>query len=147
MTPATSYAVDALALKYDAAGHLKWKYVLATAGLDRFTACGVDGSGNLYVTGVRNDIEYQWQLVTVKISPAGSRLWQRTVAGLGLGYDGRHLWVRGQSVTVVGCLVANGARPVILGTRWRASARGRSPPSTAWSGSGTRPWTARAACT
>ncbi len=105
---------DAIVQKYDAGGHRKWTYALSTSKFDFFFACGLDGSGNLYVTGESNVTGDTGRFVTLKLSPSGGRVWQRTISGLGVSYGGRFLRVRGTSVTVVGGLWTNGWRPVIL---------------------------------
>jgi hypothetical protein len=113
-TTAASSHYDGVVLKYDATGHFKWKYLLATAREDFLNACGLDGSGNLYATGKRNAEMGEAEIVTLKLSPSGRKLWQRGAGGLGVDYGARFLRVRGTSVTVIGEVNVNGAKPVIL---------------------------------
>lgn len=106
---------DAIVQKYDPTGHRKWTYTLTTSKFDFFFACGLDASGNVYVTGETNVTEdATGRCVTLKLDYSGHRLWQRTVSGLGVSYGGRFLRVRGTSVTAVGGLWINGWRPLIL---------------------------------
>lgn len=112
---ATSANVDdGVVLKYDATGRLKWKYILSTSKYDYLLACGLDGDGNLYATGQRNAEMGESEIVTIKLSPSGRKVWQRVAGGLGGSYDARFLRVRGTSVTVVGELYGQRVKPVIL---------------------------------
>jgi hypothetical protein len=45
---------DALVVKYSSAGQLLWAIRVGTAGADSLTASAVDGSGNVWVTGLMN---------------------------------------------------------------------------------------------
>ncbi len=106
--------VDAVVLKYTAGGRLAWKHILSSKRDDTFVACGVDGTGNLYVAGDYDGTKETSKIVTLKLSPTGRKLWQRTVSGLGVNYGARFLRVRGTSVTVVGHLYTYWTMPVIL---------------------------------
>jgi hypothetical protein len=119
---------DAIVRTYDATGHLKWKYTLGTSRYDWFFACGLDRYGYLYVTGEYASDPGSSKLVTLKLGPDGHKVWQRTIAGLGVSYGGRYLRVRGTSVTVVGALWVNGLTPVIL----RYTLSGKQTWATAW---------------
>ena len=103
-----------LLLKYSPKGKLLWKYILSSSVGAQFKAVGRDGSGNVYVTGTTNINSSESRLVTLKISPAGRKVWQRTIAGLGVSYGGQFLKVKGSAVYVVGWLDVDGGRPVIL---------------------------------
>lgn len=119
---------DAIVRKYDASGHFKWKYTLSTSRYDWFFSCGLDRYGYLYVTGEYASDPGSSKLVTLKLDPTGHKVWQRTVAGLGVSYGGRFLRVRGTSVTVAGALWVNGLTPVVL----RYTLSGKQTWATAW---------------
>ena len=144
---------DGVVVKYDAAGRRKWTYTLATAKYDDFTACGVDRYGNLYATGQRNGEMGESEIVTVKLSSSGRRVWQRVAGGLGVNYNGRFLRVRGTSVTVVGEVNVYGTKPVILrytlgGQRtWVAANTPPPTPSTTRSSTARDGWSWSAATT
>jgi outer membrane protein assembly factor BamB len=112
-TTGSTYA-NALLLKYSAAGKLLWKYVLSSATGAEFEAIARDGAGNVYLTGTTGINSTERRLVTLKVSPTGAKLWQRTISGLGVSYSGQHLKVKGTAVYVVGSLEVSGGRPVIL---------------------------------
>ena len=80
---ASSNNVDALVVKYSPDGTLLWSHELAGEGVGNDIAydVAVDASGNIFTTGVIetfSDIDY---LFTMKLSPAGDRLWTREYAG------------------------------------------------------------------
>jgi hypothetical protein len=104
---------DAVLLKYDPAGRLKWKYVLATPLFDRFAQVACDGAGNAYVTGIRAGSMESAEMVTLKVNAYGRRVWMRTIRGLGVSYDGMHLRVKGDAVYVAGALYKNGMWPIV----------------------------------
>jgi hypothetical protein len=95
---------DAVLLKYDAGGKLKYRYILATSLYDAFESVSFDAKGNAYVTGQRNANVGVSTLTTVKVNPSGRRVWQRQIAGLGVAYDGMFVKVKGTSVFVGGSL-------------------------------------------
>ena len=104
---------DAVLLKYDSAGRLKWKYVVSTARYDSFEAIALDSRGNAYVTGQRNGDVGVATMVTVKVDPYGHRVWQRAIAGLGVSYTGDFIKVKGSAVYVAGILYKWADWPVV----------------------------------
>ena len=105
---------NGMVLKYDTAGVLKWKYVLASTRDDGLWDCAVDGDGNLYATG---EYDSNWStagsLVTIKVSPAGRLLWRRTIAVRGVSCCGWFLRVRGTSVYVGGTREGSTSRAMV----------------------------------
>ena len=93
---------DAVLLKYTTAGKLKWKYVMTTARYDSFGAVAADANGNAYVTGQSGGNVGVGTMVTIKVDPYGKRVWQRSIAGLGISYSGRFIKVKGSAVYVGG---------------------------------------------
>ncbi len=119
---------DAVLLKYSAAGSLKWKYIMTTALYDAFTGVARDTLGNAYVTGQRAGSMDSAQMVTLKIDASGHKIWQRTISGLGVTYNGQFVRVKGSSVYVAGALYKYRAWPVVAKyslagkTAWRLAA-------------------------
>jgi hypothetical protein len=95
---------DAVLLKYDASGRLKWKYIVSTSLYDAFSSVSVDGKGNAYVTGQRSGTVGSSTMTTIKVNPYGRMVWQRQISGLGIAYDGAFVKVKGSSVYVGGTL-------------------------------------------
>jgi hypothetical protein len=93
---------DAVLLRYTAAGRFKWKYITTTAGYDSFEAVAVDANGCAYVTGQIGGNVGVGTMVTVKVDPNGKRVWQRSIAGLGISYSGRFIKLKGSAVYVGG---------------------------------------------
>jgi hypothetical protein len=104
---------DAVLLKFTTAGKLKWKYVMATARYDTFSAVAADAKGNAYVTGQSGGNVGVGTMVTVKVDPNGKRIWQRSISGLGISYSGRFVKVKGSSVYVGGDLYKWHTWPVV----------------------------------
>jgi hypothetical protein len=103
---------DAVLLKYDAGGHLKWKYVISTAGFDVFKEVVCDAYGNAYLIGQRGGDMDAGQMVTLKVDRDGHRLWLRSIAGLGVLYDGDHIRLKGANVYVTGELYKGDMWPI-----------------------------------
>ncbi len=104
---------DAVLLKYSAAGRLLWKYVMATTLYDSFEGVAVDGTGNAYVTGLRNATVGSSTMVTLKVDPNGHKVWQRSIAGLGIYYSGEFIKLKGTAVYVAGTLNKWATWPVV----------------------------------
>jgi hypothetical protein len=69
--------------KYSPAGDLRWSYTYDGSALasDRPAEMVVDDAGNIYVTGFTRQ-EAVTGAFTVKLSPAGTKLWSRKYTGL-----------------------------------------------------------------
>ncbi len=67
-------------LKFDTGGDLLWRqeYNSAIGFHDHLSDVYVDGAGNIYATGISTDYSTESTLRTVKYSPGGALLWQRT---------------------------------------------------------------------
>ena len=104
---------DAVLLKYDTTGRLKWKYVVSSALYDSFEAVALDSRGNAYVTGQRNANVGVATMVTIKVDPYGHRVWQRSFSGLGISYTGAFIKVKGSAVYAVGTLYKGETWPVV----------------------------------
>ncbi len=67
-------------LKFDTSGDLLWRneYNSAIGFHDHLSDVYVDGAGNIYATGISTDYSTESTLRTVKYSPEGAMLWQRT---------------------------------------------------------------------
>ena len=104
---------DAVLLKYDSAGHLKWKYITATSLYDSFDEVACDAYGNAYLTGQRAGSMASAQMITLKVGSTGHLVWQRAITGLGVSYNGQHLRVKGPAVYVTGALYKNGMWPIV----------------------------------
>jgi uncharacterized delta-60 repeat protein len=77
--------MDYATVKYNSLGEFLWvrRYHGGPAGSDdRAFACGVDSSGNVYVTGESNDGD-NYDYVTIKYNASGDRLWVRAYNGPG----------------------------------------------------------------
>ena len=104
---------DAVLLRYDAGGHLKWKYVMATSLYDSFEEVACDAYGNAYLTGERAGTMGSAQMVTLKVDRSGHLVWRRTISGLGVSYTGGHLRVKGSAVYVSGELYRHDKWPIV----------------------------------
>jgi hypothetical protein len=105
---------DAVVLKYSPKGVLKWKYVHKTSRWDTFDALGVDAKGNVYVTGSVGNDEFAGDILTMRLSPLGRRVWTRKVTGFGVKYDAYRLRVKGSGVYVAGTLSSPDRHPVVI---------------------------------
>jgi hypothetical protein len=66
----------------DTAGKLLWLQTWDAAGrVDVVAAAGLDSSGNIVITGQSTGTASSFDVSTVKYSPAGQLLWQRTFDG------------------------------------------------------------------
>lgn len=76
-------------VKYNSSGVQQWvNYYDGGAGKDDIaTGLGLDGSGNIYVTGSSVRVESQNDIVTIKYNPAGIQLWEVRYNGSGNGMD------------------------------------------------------------
>ncbi|MEI6950213.1 SBBP repeat-containing protein [Paraflavisolibacter sp. H34] len=77
---------DYATIKYDAAGNELWvrRYSSAGSSADRATAIGVDGAGNVYVTGAAFSTSADHSdYATVKYDAAGTEQWVRVYDGTG----------------------------------------------------------------
>ena len=75
---------DAIIAKYNTSGTIQWQRSLGGAGDDVFYGIAVDGSGNLYVTGLTNSQGAGGNdaLIT-KYDTSGTIQWQRSLGGSG----------------------------------------------------------------
>jgi uncharacterized delta-60 repeat protein len=75
---------DYLTVCYNSNGVKQWQSIYDNVDDDRATGIGLDGSGNLYVTG-QTDIDatanYNYDIATVKYNSSGALQWVRTYAG------------------------------------------------------------------
>jgi len=107
---------DAVLLKYDAGGRLRWKYVLATAKADEFTSLALDAGGDPYAVGTRfADAAYS-QVVTVRVRANGRLRWRRYVDLAGTRSVGVKVVVRGSGATA-GVYVAGARTGTATGDR------------------------------
>jgi hypothetical protein len=82
-------SVDFASIKYDPNGDTVWvrRYNGPENYVDYGNAIGVDGSGNVYVTGTSCDTVGYQDYVTIKYTPNGDTLWLRRYKGPGEQYD------------------------------------------------------------
>jgi hypothetical protein len=94
-TTSTSSPTDVIVLKYSSSGVLQWSSrYLTTGGLNESaSAIGVDGIGNVYVTGTAYGGATDYDMLLLKFSPTGTRLWERK-------YDGPGGWDEGVAIAV-----------------------------------------------
>lgn len=83
-----STGYDYLTIKYQPNGDTSWvrRYTGTPTGYDEALGIGVDGSGNVYVTGRSYADSTRADYLTVKYSPQGDTLWTRRYDG-NLGDD------------------------------------------------------------
>ncbi|MBK7309704.1 MAG: gliding motility-associated C-terminal domain-containing protein [Sphingobacteriaceae bacterium] len=91
---------DAFLAKFDAAGVRQWCTFYGGSGIENNNYCGIDPSGNIYLTGITNSngtniiatpCAYQQNLAAgladvylAKFEPSGKRLWGTYYGGFGL---------------------------------------------------------------
>jgi len=81
---------DWVTVKYDTNGNELWaaRYEGPIAwGYDDTIDLAVDGSGNVYVTGLSESNGGYWDYLTIKYGPNGNELWVRRYDASGNGYD------------------------------------------------------------
>jgi uncharacterized delta-60 repeat protein len=80
---------DYATLKYDAAGNQLWvqRYDGPGNDTDQAAALGVDGSGNVYVTGISDGAAGDADAATIKYGPDGDEVWVQRYNGPGKGAD------------------------------------------------------------
>jgi uncharacterized delta-60 repeat protein len=88
-SPGLETNYDYATIKYNASGHEEWvaRYNGPGNGYDEARAIGVDGSGNIYVTGVSLGPGTDDDYATIKYSPSGDEEWVARYNGLGNGVD------------------------------------------------------------
>ena len=69
--------VDFIAVKYDSSGNLIWQRTIGASSADYPGGIGVDGSGNVYVTGYLGT----WNIAIAKYDTDGIIQWKRTLSG------------------------------------------------------------------
>jgi len=79
---------DILLVKYNAAGTAQWtvQYDGTGNGQDMATGLYIDGSGNVYITGLTTT-STSVDIITIKYNSSGTQQWLRTYDGTGSGYD------------------------------------------------------------
>ncbi|SDM63998.1 Por secretion system C-terminal sorting domain-containing protein [Catalinimonas alkaloidigena] len=94
--PNSFFNEDYLTLKYDLQGNQQWVRTFdGTApgalepSLERISHIGVDGTGNVYVTGISSGDYFNvyYDLVTISYAPDGTERWRRTYADQENAYD------------------------------------------------------------
>jgi pectate lyase len=80
---------DALIAKYTPAGSVAWTRIYngAAGGLDVLYKIAVDSNGSVYACGESAGIGTDQDCLTLKYSPAGDRLWDKTYNGSANGWD------------------------------------------------------------
>jgi hypothetical protein len=76
-TPDSAAGKDALTVCYNSAGTQQWAQVYdgPASGNDELLDIVLDGSANVYVTGNAAQGPFNWDILTIKYSSAGSQLW------------------------------------------------------------------------
>lgn len=89
MSYASSTKFDMVLIKYDTAGALKWtkRFNGANSLNDWPAGMALDANGNIYVTGSTGTNASADDIVLIKYSPSGSRLWTTKFNGVGNNYD------------------------------------------------------------
>lgn len=95
--PSENDPTDILVLKYNGSGVLQWnaRYLTTGGANESASAIAVDTIGNAYVTGTAYAAATDFDMVVVKFSPTGSRVWDRK-------YDGPGGWDEGVAIAVDG---------------------------------------------
>ncbi|MCU7549945.1 SBBP repeat-containing protein [Chitinophagaceae bacterium LB-8] len=81
--------MDYATIKFDAAGNEQWvkRYNGPANQWDEATSLAVDGSGNVYVSGMSWSIENNYDIVTIKYDHNGNQLWVKSYNGPGNDMD------------------------------------------------------------
>jgi uncharacterized delta-60 repeat protein len=88
------FSTDYLTLKYDPQGKLLWSARYNNGGNDEARALALDDAGNVYITGMSFNPDTYYDIVTIKYSQGGEKLWQATYNGTG------NLWDEGRDILV-----------------------------------------------
>ncbi len=82
-------SADYATIKYNSAGDTVWvrRYNGPGNGHDQVNAMAIDGSGNIYVTGVSYDSSTGYDFATIKYNSAGDTVWVRRYNGPGNSGD------------------------------------------------------------
>lgn len=88
------WSTDYLTLKYDVQGNLLWSSRYNNGANDNARKLTVDGNGNVYITGMSFNPETYYDIVTIKYSSIGEKLWLATYNGTG------NLWDEGRDIAV-----------------------------------------------
>ena len=94
---------DYATIKYSPLGEEEWvaRYNGPGNGIDSAYAMAVDGSGNVYVTGISFGSGTDYDATTIKYSPSGEELWVARYNGPGNGYDAGYAIVLDGSGNVI----------------------------------------------
>ena len=86
---------DFLTLKYDPSGNLQWDSYYNGTGNDGdySKAISVDGAGNVYITGITYETNFNFDYTTVKYDPAGVQKWK-------IKYDGGFTNRRDEAIAI-----------------------------------------------
>ena len=81
-----------LAVQYDNAGSLSWQYPASfTSSLNQYLAdVAMDSGGNIYAVGTRESGAFEADIITLKLSPSGSLVWEAIVNNQGQN-EGRRI--------------------------------------------------------
>ena len=87
----SSGVFNVLIAKYNSSGIIQWQRTLGGVGSDQGWGIAVDGSGNVYITGETQSSGAGGPdaLIAKYDAATGTRIWQRTLGGVGsdVGYD------------------------------------------------------------
>ena len=102
-SPGLGTYYDYATIKYSASGQEEWvaRYNGPGNGIDSAYAMAVDGSGNVYVTGISFGSGTDYDATTIKYSPSGEELWVARYNGPGNGYDAGYAIVLDGSGNVI----------------------------------------------
>lgn len=86
------FTLSTTILSLNAQINIQWqtRYSSAGSNIDRAEDMFVDGSGNVYVTGLGLGASGNFDYITIKYDPAGSQLWRMEYNGPGNGLDEAH---------------------------------------------------------
>jgi uncharacterized delta-60 repeat protein len=77
-----------ITLKYNTSGQVLWEASYeGPYGDDRSTALVVDSSGNVFVTGISADSNFNYDYVTLKYNPSGQLLWMKRYSSTSISDD------------------------------------------------------------